>query len=92
MIGSRPSNAFGSRFFGGNVVFFGRRLRGPHPLPFGRGEVLSLPDQTLLVRLELGDALRDLLAQDTANPIHRRKSGRFSDGRRQRCFRLNALR
>jgi hypothetical protein len=40
----------------------GTMPRRQHPLPFGRDEVLALPHEALLMRLEVGDALPDLLA------------------------------
>ena len=75
----------------GNMVVLGSRLRGQHPLPFGRGEVTSRPDETLLVRLEFGDALLNLLPLGAPNPIHGRKPGRFNDGWLRRRLRLNAV-
>jgi len=46
----------------GGVELFGLTLRREHPLPFGRGVVLPLPDEALLMSLEVGDALSDLVA------------------------------
>jgi hypothetical protein len=56
----RPHAA--ARPFNGCAELFGLTLRFEHPLPFGRGVVLPLPHEALLMRLEVGDALPDQLA------------------------------
>lgn len=62
-----PMDAFAHRRRGagplvGGGELFGLTLRREHPLPFGRGVVLPLPDEALLMSLEVGDALSDLVA------------------------------
>src|SRR5450759_1997277 len=65
--------------------------RCPHPLEFGRGVVLPLPYETLLMRLEVGDAMPDLLALGI-HPIHRWHPVRLDEGARYGWFDTNALR
>src|SRR5450759_1773805 len=65
--------------------------RCPHPLEFGRGVVLPLPYEAQLMRLEVGDAMPDLLALGL-HPIHRWHPVRFDDGARYHWFDTNALR
>ena len=69
----------------------GTMPRHQHPLPFGRDEVLALPHEALLMGLEVGDALPDLLALGR-HPIHGRHPVRFDDGARHRWCDMNAFR
>ena len=62
----------------------------PHPLEFRRGVILPLPHEALLMRLEVGDAMPDLLALRSC-AIHRWRAVRFHDGTRHHRFDANAL-
>ncbi len=65
--------------------------RCPHPLKFGRGVVFPLRYEALLMRLEVCDAIPDLLALRLP-PIHGWHPVRFDDGARHRWFDMNAHR
>jgi hypothetical protein len=75
----------------GGVELFGLTLRREPPLPFGRGVVLPLPDEALLMSLEVGDALSDLVALCVVQ-IYRRHPVRFDNGAWHGWFDTNALR
>jgi hypothetical protein len=62
----------------------GTMPRRQHPLPFGRDEILALPYEALLMGLEVGDALPDLLALGR-HPV------RFDDGARRRRSDVSAF-
>src|ERR1035437_1791445 len=64
--------------------------RCQHPFEYGRGVVLPLSYETLLMCLEVGDAMPDLLALGL-HPIHRYHPARFDDGARYQWFDTNAL-
>ena len=71
------------------LVFCGLTPRSEHPLPFGRGIVLPLLDQALLMDLEVGYTLPDLLAL-RVYPLHGRHPVRFNNGTRHRWFDMKA--
>jgi hypothetical protein len=72
-------------------VFGGPTLRREYPLPFGRSVILPLPDEALLMRLEVGDALPNLLALGLY-PFHKGYPIPFVDGERHRWLDSKALR
>src|SRR5215211_835886 len=63
------------------LVFCGLTPRNEQPLPFGRGIVLPLLDQALLMDLEVAYTLPDLLAL-RVYPLHGRHPVRFNNGTR----------
>ena len=67
------------------------RARCPHSLQFGRYVLLSLPYEALLMCLEVGDTLFDLIALGYP-PIHDGHSVWFDDRARHRWFDTDALR
>jgi len=72
---------------GGNC---GLTPRSEHPLPFGPGIVCALLDQALLMDLEVGYTLPDLLAL-RVYPLHVRHPVRFNNGARHRWFDMKAF-
>src|SRR5215211_6354042 len=72
------------------LVFCGLTLRSEQPLPFGRGIVVPLLDQALLMDLEVGYTLPDLLAL-RVYPLHGRHPVRFNNGARHRWFDMKAF-